>query len=1339
MSLEKIFGSFRRLFAGHTCAAKRTGTRRAIAVAAILAVSVAASFVVAGTTNASGFTSELVGKLTGGFGLFNSAPPAAMATTVVVRPESPDGWTYVTEGGSPTGSLVTGPGTPPLGIGSAQFGLSAAADGRYLGRAGFLGTPLTAITSISYSTYRTSGTDPAYAAAFSFNVDFDLTDVNTGWQGRLTYEPYFTETVTTGAWQTWNPMAGKWVFSQAPGNAVCPMAVPCTWAQVLTAYPNAGIHPTFGAVGFKAGSGWGGFNGNVDSFTLGISGNETTWDFEPSQYIVVDDDGAGSITDCDDPTPASTTLAGALSVANPGDTIRVCPGTYAQASTLNINVPGVTILGLGPGKPTVQVASAIGDGITVTASGVTIDNLAIEKTDLPNQDVLRIAANGLTLQNNSIYGPNPGSPWSVNGIVSRAIVGNAGVTGFNINNNTISHLRQPGYFSGAFDVAIGSITNNNVSGTRGWVVEGGNITFNGNSWGAPQNQGCDIAVLNQPGINPAFYQPHLALSTANNNAFLCTQYTGGENGRAVAHVSSSAGPGGNGSAAENYQSINAAIPGTLIGGTVQVGAGGYNEDVVINKSVKVLGAGQASTTITGPIGGLDGATVRISASNVEVAGFTITRAGNNTTDWNNTGLNFAGVAMIGPAITGANVHDNRITGNRTGIDVNNSNGNTFHRNVITNNRTGFLFRNQTDNLTVTENEITNNWTVGVLFLDASSGSNVPVQTALNSTFTNNNISGNWYGQIVDRQTGGSLPAPGTTNLKNFSGNWIGTTTPTIVAVNSTEPGYSAQIPVAYGGTAVPPVAPQPTLAGEASANLDFSPFLNSNTDTSAAYGFQGSFSALNISAVSPQAAPGGPSSIQEGIDAVSSGGTLNIGSGTYAGNVNVNKALHIKGTFTVTGSFTTSAAGVQISPGTSPGIINTGNLSLGSNTTVNMELNGPTVGTQYDQLNVTGSVSIASNVNLNVTTGYTPTIGTVFTIVNNDGADPVSGTFFDMPEGTVFYVGPTPLRISYVGGTGNDITLTAVSLCNAVSIPTTYEVLTGNTVVVDVNVDDTTGNGLISTDFTLNYDPSVITFNAFSLGTVTAGSGTFVNSSTPGVLVVSIYSGTPWSGAGSLASITFNAVGLPGSSSAVSFTSFKFNEGTPCISTSNGLVTVIGGTITGNVTYGNALVGPTPPRYIPDTVITGSGSPIVTANSDSSGDYSLSGFGPGTYTRSASKTGGVAGAISAFDAAAVSQHVVGLVTLNSTQQTVAEVSGSGGITSFDAALIARYSVSLPGTGNTGNWIFTPSYGPTTVYSNITGEDYVGLLMGDVTGNWGPLGPYSFGLPAPGSRQDESRP
>ena len=296
---------------------------------------------------------------------------------------------------------------------------------------------------------------------------------------------------------------------------------------------------------------------------------------------------------------------------------------------------------------------------------------------------------------------------------------------------------------------------------------------------------------------------------------------------------------------DSFATIQSGVDGVATGGTVNVYQGTYDEDVALNKAgISLLGIGGGQKTIEGPIGG-DSTTLHVLASNITIAGFYVTRLGNNPTDWNNAGLNTAGIAIQGQAITGTLIHDNVITGNRTGIDVNNSNGHTIRNNVIDSNRTGLIFRNSTDQMTVVENSITNNWTTGILFLDGSGGTNSPVQSALHSGFNNNDLSANWYGQIVERQSGGSLPAPGTTNLKNFRGNWFGTASPVITTANSTEPGYAAQIPVQYGGTATAPGG-QPDIAGPASANFQINPILLSGTDTNVEttpgrgiFGFQG--------------------------------------------------------------------------------------------------------------------------------------------------------------------------------------------------------------------------------------------------------------------------------------------------------------------------------------------------------------------------------------------------------------------------------------------------------------------------------------------------------------------
>jgi hypothetical protein len=53
-------------------------------------------------------------------------------------------------------------------------------------------------------------------------------------------------------------------------------------------------------------------------------------------------------------------------------------------------------------------------------------------------------------------------------------------------------------------------------------------------------------------------------------------------------------------------------------------------------------------------------------------------------------------------------------------------------------------------------------------------------------------------------------------------------------------------------------------------------------------------------------------------------------------------------------------------------------------------------------------------------------VGQSLTLIDNDGTDPVSGTFANMPEGFGFYQSYISLQISYHGGDGNDVTLTRV-------------------------------------------------------------------------------------------------------------------------------------------------------------------------------------------------------------------------------------------------------------------------------------------------------------------------
>jgi len=139
------------------------------------------------------------------------------------------------------------------------------------------------------------------------------------------------------------------------------------------------------------------------------------------------------------------------------------------------------------------------------------------------------------------------------------------------------------------------------------------------------------------------------------------------------------------------------------------------------------------------------------------------------------------------------------------------------------------------------------------------------------------------------------------------------------------------------------------------------------------------------------------------------------------------------------------------------------------------------------------------------------------------------------------------------------------------------------------------------------------------------------------------------------------------------------------------------------------------------------------------GTYRLDLFGAGPYTVTPTKTGGTNNAINSFDAARIAQHVTGLNTLGGNQLVVADVSGNNIIQSFDAALIARFVTASGASGQTGTWRFytianvpfPPGATATSrTYSSpagdLTGEDYTGLLMGEVSGNWANTGARPIG-------------
>lgn len=170
---------------------------------------------------------------------------------------------------------------------------------------------------------------------------------------------------------------------------------------------------------------------------------------------------------------------------------------------------------------------------------------------------------------------------------------------------------------------------------------------------------------------------------------------------------------------------------------------------------------------------------------------------------------------------------------------------------------------------------------------------------------------------------------------------------------------------------------------------------------------------------------------------VNSGGIL-MGNGTVSRSVNVSN-------------------GAAIAPGLSPGCLTMGSFFISGEYRV--EIGGNTACTQYDQIVVKGNpgvtmpISIGDNTATLSITGFGDFIqkkGDIFIIIDNQTDEDVDGTFKDLPEGAEVKVGDAIFTISYKGGDGNDVVLTAQNDAKLPGVPNTgiAQILTSSPIIV---------------------------------------------------------------------------------------------------------------------------------------------------------------------------------------------------------------------------------------------------------------------------------------------------
>jgi hypothetical protein len=207
-----------------------------------------------------------------------------------------------------------------------------------------------------------------------------------------------------------------------------------------------------------------------------------------------------------------SSIADAVTAASAGDVINISAGIFNTDATITLD-KAITVKGTGfASKIETDLVTPV---FNITAAA-TIDGIFIEKTNKDNQNIIHIASANVTVKNSKFVGRYA---WWDETEVVRGITMNAGTTDFEISGNHFEALRQPGYIEGN-----GTVKDNYVTGTRGWVVtENSQTQFTNNFVGYDWYNWVDIAIIDNNVTATGYYDDVVGISTANNGAHVENQ------------------------------------------------------------------------------------------------------------------------------------------------------------------------------------------------------------------------------------------------------------------------------------------------------------------------------------------------------------------------------------------------------------------------------------------------------------------------------------------------------------------------------------------------------------------------------------------------------------------------------------------------------------------------------------------------------------------------------------------------------------------------------------------------------------------------------------------------
>ncbi|MEQ1747120.1 MAG: hypothetical protein ABMA02_16945, partial [Saprospiraceae bacterium] len=753
-------------------------------------------------------------------------------------------------------------------------------------------------------------------------------------------------------------------------------------------------------------------------------------------------------------------------------------GTGTSSSNYGVNVLSAGVISAG-GSGTVSV---IGQGGTSTGNSnfgvyVTGTNSKITSSGGNVSVTGTGGGSGLSINNNGVF-VNSSGEISAGGSGTVTVIGQGSAATTGATNYGVYVIASATITSAAGNVSVTGTGGGTGSGTNYGVFlsSSGTITAGASGTVTVVGQGSAVAGNNNWGVH-----------TSGANAKITS--SGG-------NVSVTGTGGGSGTSASNYgvhvlngSEISAGGTGTVtVVGNGGSASGNSNFGVFVSGTTSSITSSSGNVSVTGTGGG-SGTSVTNRGVSVESAG-TITAGTIGTVTV--VGQGGAGSANGHPGVY-VNGASSTITSSGGNVSVTGTGGGTgtsgsnFGVHVIS---SGTISAGGNGTVTVVGIGSNNGNSYGVFVASGSItslGGNISVTGTGSPTGTVN------YGVRVINSGTISAGGSGTVIVVGIEGGGAGGTGISLLS--------PATISTATIGGNITLVANSMNLASTVSTDAGSSTTLRPYTN-----GVQ-----INLgSATDPI---GGALSLSDAeLDLVTTGtliiGDANSGTITVSADISrpasTNVELHSGSDVTFsTGSINTGGGTLLLDPGTSPAAVKptfTGTDATASTVSfasdLNIDIDGTTAGTQYNQLTVVGSVNLTGVALTFLGSSHTPTIGETFTIVDNDGAEAITGTFTGLAQGALipnFLGSALSAQITYIGGTGNDVVLTVLCPALLASVASISPVAQCANGTVSVGLSGTAAN-LPTGAYTVTYSlsaPNTASGLTATMTVTVAGTGNF--------------------------------------------------------------------------------------------------------------------------------------------------------------------------------------------------------------------------------------------------------